>query len=78
MAECENCEFCVKRFTHATIEKRRMAYHCRHNDQKYIEDFFRDKKILKMPGFIGFSKPDGSFPVKNTPKWCPKKVVDQK
>lgn len=73
MTECETCEFCVKHFTHSSAENRRRVYHCRHIDQKYIENYFREKGILKMPGCIGFSKPDGSFPVKNTPKWCPKR-----
>ena len=73
MTECENCEFCVKHYTQSSSIHRRQGYYCRHNDQKYINDYFRDKRILKMPGFIGFSKTDGSFPVKNTPKWCPKR-----
>lgn len=76
MVECETCEFCVKYFTHSSSERRRSVYHCRHNNHKYIDDYFRDKKILKMAGCIGFSKKDGSFPVKNTPKWCPKKAVE--
>lgn len=44
---------------------------CRNPNKEKITKYFEEHKINKMPGFIGFIKADGSFPVKRTPKWCP-------
>ena len=75
MCECENCRYCRKHYVGFSRQSKRTEYYCNHEDQGQIEKYFRERKLLKMPGLIGFSKPDGSFPVKNTPKWCPKKEV---
>lgn len=51
---------------------------CSHPDQRKIDNYFKEHNISKMPGFIGFIKSDGSFPVKTTPKWCPKIITEDK
>ncbi len=51
----------------------RTEYSCRHENQKFIEDYYKSNKILSMPGHIGYGK--GVFPRKTTPKWCPKEAT---
>ena len=53
----------------------RYEYRCEHPNQKYIIDYFKEHKILKLHGFLGFSRA-GEFPVKTAPKWCPLKGAD--
>jgi hypothetical protein len=72
MNECERCQYCHGYKSYANRQAKRTAYYCRHPDQQRIKKYFDDHKILKTPGFIGFTKPDAGFPIKNTPKWCPK------
>lgn len=66
-AKCQLCQHCKCLQKTGNIRKK---YYCRHPNQKYIEDYFKEHNIQKMPGFLGFAK-FNDFPVKNTPKWCP-------
>lgn len=50
----------------------RHEFHCGHPDRQYIENYHKEHGIKKYPPFIGYSKPDMTFPIKRTPKWCPK------
>lgn len=65
--ECEKCEFLFKykRFGNA-----RYAFYCHHPNQLSIIDYYKEKRILSMPGFLGFA--EKGFPKKQTSKWCPK------
>lgn len=71
MCQCNHCEYCKSYQTKGNKFAKRTAYHCKHPDQKAIKQFFDEHKMIKMIGFIGFSKTDGGFPIKRTPKWCP-------
>lgn len=67
--ECNKCEY-MKCYRHDS----RSSFQCCHPNQQFIDDYFKEHEISKMPGFIGFSKPWESVPInKTTPKWCPKK-----
>lgn len=66
--ECDKCEYCYG-FTHDT----RRGFHCMYPNKEYIKNYFKEKRIKKMEGFIGFGKSFSDVPVnKTTPKWCPK------
>lgn len=68
--ECDKCEYCLG-LKHDT----RKGFHCKHPNQNHINDYFKEKKIQKMPGFIGFGENFADVPKnKTTPKWCPKKA----
>ena len=65
--ECDNCVYC-KGHWHNT----RKSFMCCHYNQEYIIDYFKEHKIQKMPGFIGFGDNYATKPKnKTTPKWCP-------
>jgi hypothetical protein len=64
---CISCE-CLR--SHKRLGNTRTEYYCGHENQRYIDAYYRQKKIQSMPGFIGFGKAE--FPRKTTPKWCPK------
>ena len=43
-------------------------------DQEYIMQYFSDRNIRSMPGFIGYTGwNDSVVPCKFTPRWCPRK-----
>lgn len=68
--ECDKCEYCsaIRRDT-------RKGFYCEHPNQRYINDYFKEKDIQKMPGFVGFGEKFADVPKnKTTPKWCPKKA----
>lgn len=72
--ECDKCEYCRK-YLHDT----RSGFHCEHPNQRHITNYFKEKGIQKMPGFIGFSENYGVVPKnKTTPKWCPKPKAGEK
>lgn len=67
---CYECDFCKD---NRRAGNTRGAYYCKHPNQSYIIDFFKQHKINKMPGFIGFGQKYENYPSnKTTPKWCPK------
>lgn len=52
----------------------RASFSCEHPDHGYILDYFKKRRIQKMPGFLGYGKPfSGEVPIKTSPAWCPKK-----
>lgn len=63
MCKCIKCDYAVEHWGKGRL--------CKHPDGEKIQKYFDENNIKKMPGFIGFLKADGSFPVKKTPKWCP-------
>lgn len=67
--ECDKCKYC---FSYRRVETK--AFMCYHPNQKYINEYFKNHKIQKMPGFIGFGERFSDVPKnKTTPKWCPEK-----
>lgn len=47
---------------------------CEHPDQDYIMQYFNERDIRSMPGFIGYTGwNDNIVPCKYTPRWCPRK-----
>lgn len=42
--------------------------------REYIMQYFSDRDIRSMPGFIGYTGwSDSIVPCKYTPRWCPRK-----
>lgn len=71
---CAECEYCRGNTPNGNTRK---EYKCKHPNQNHIFDYFIKHNIKKMKGFIGFSKPySQQVPIKNSPKWCPKKSID--
>lgn len=71
--ECDKCEYC-----NGYLLDTRREFHCKHPNQEYIINYFREKKIKKMEGFIGYSEKFSDVPInKTTPKWCPKKEIEE-
>ena len=75
MSECE-CTECFYLKTHRKVACSRTAYHCGHPNQASIVEHFKIHRIQKMPGFLGFGT--AAFPLKRTPKWCPRKNIASK
>ena len=72
--ECDKCEYC-----NGCGAGKRTPFHCKHPNYDYIYEYFKEHKIQKMPGFIGFGEKYSDVPVnKTTPKWCPKKMNGEK
>ena len=67
MKECK-CITCDKCFKWCTGKQIQVS--CR-ADNDSIYEYWKTHKIKKALGFIGFMK-NGIFPIKKTPKWCPK------
>ncbi len=52
----------------------RTSFTCAHPDQNYIHDYFIQKGMHKMPGFLGFgARYSDAVPIKTAPAWCPEK-----
>jgi len=52
----------------------RTSFTCSHPDQGYIQDYFHEKGMSRMPGFLGFgARHSDAVPVKTAPAWCPEK-----
>ena len=50
------------------------SFTCSHPDQGYIQDYFREKRMNKMPGFLGYgARYSEAVPIKTSPAWCPEK-----
>lgn len=56
------------------VRKYRKEVFCRHPNQKYIHEYFRNKRMKKMPAFLGFEYK--KFPVMGSPAWCPFKMKE--
>jgi hypothetical protein len=74
--KCAECKYCKDSRRYGNT---RGSFHCEHPDKKYILEYFKDYKIHKMEGFIGFGKPFENTPsIKTSPAWCPKKKQEGK
>ena len=67
--KCPTCFYLLTRHKFGTV---RTECRCGHPDKRFIDEFFESHKLQKEPGFICFRHP-GEFPLKRTPKWCPRK-----
>lgn len=69
---CKECQHkkVIRRFGNTTAE-----VYCEHPNKQYINVYFRENRIRKMQGFIGFVNSQGVFPLKKAPKWCPLKEL---
>ena len=63
---CANCG-CCSRFKR--VGMRNAWFRCDHPDEKYISNYFREHKLIKMPRFLGYGK--DKVPIKTSPRWCP-------
>lgn len=69
--KCSECEYC--KLYHSRYGNWKSCF-CEHPDQEYIVQYFSDRDIRSMPGFIGYTgRNDSIVPCKNTPRWCPRK-----
>ena len=69
--KCSECEYCDG---YRRIGNTRTSFSCNHPEQRYIMDYFTQKGIRKMPGFLGFGAAHSdTVPLKTSPAWCPKK-----
>ena len=74
--KCVDCGYC--RGTKGKYAERK-GFRCEHPNQSYILEYFKEKNILKMAGFIGFGKCYADKPtIKTAPAWCPKKGEGKK
>ena len=49
--KCSGCQHCSGL---RPIGNTRTSFTCSHPDQGYINNYFREKRMQKMPGFLGF------------------------
>ncbi|MCI6044273.1 hypothetical protein MR857_13320 [bacterium] len=71
---CSGCEHCREFRRDGNT---RSSFLCKHPDYEYIENYFKEHRIEKMAGFIGFGKRWFHVPtIKTSPAWCPKKKED--
>ena len=67
--KCSECDYC--KFYHSRYGNRKSCF-CEHPDQEFIMQYFSDRDIRSMPGFIGYTGwNDSIVPCKYTPRWCP-------
>ena len=73
--KCSGCQHCSGL---RQIGNTRTSFTCSHPDQGYINNYFREKRMQKMPGFLGFgARYSDAVPVKTAPAWCPEKKVPE-
>lgn len=67
--ECEHCRGSKGRYAE------RSGFHCEHPNHEYVANYFKEHKIQKMTGFIGFGAVYADKPnIKTSPAWCPRKA----
>ena len=69
--KCSGCRHCsgLRR-----VGNTRTSFTCSHPDQDYIQNYFTQKRMQKMPGFLGYgARYSDAVPVKTAPAWCPEK-----
>lgn len=72
---CSECEYCKEApsGTHSS----RGSFYCKHPNQKFIKNYYKENRISRMVGFIDYGKPYGHAPkLKTAPRWCPLKKED--
>ena len=73
--KCSGCQHCSGL---RPVGNTRTSFSCSHPDQGYILDYFREKRIQKMPGFLGYgARYSDAVPIKTAPAWCPKKKASE-
>ena len=73
--KCSECDYCSG---FRPLGNTRTEFTCIHSDQDYIKNYFHEKRIQKMPGFIGFgARYSDAVPIKTAPAWCPEKKVPE-
>lgn len=69
--KCSLCEHCKGNKRNMNT---RMEYWCKRADTEHISNYYKEHKITKAIGFIGFGKPySRELPIKSSPAWCPRK-----
>lgn len=69
--KCSGCQHCSGL---RKVGNTRTRFTCSHPDQGYIKDYFYEKRMHKMPGFLGFgARYSDAVPIKTAPAWCPEK-----
>lgn len=72
---CSACQHCSG---FRPLGNTRTSFTCGHPDQRYIKDYFHEKGIRKMPGFLGYgARYSDTVPVKTSPAWCPEKKAPE-
>ena len=69
--KCSGCRHCsgLRR-----VGNTRTSFTCSHPDQDYIQNYFTEKRMQKMPGFLGYgARYSEAVPIKTAPAWCPEK-----
>ena len=73
--KCSGCQHCSGL---RPVGNTRTSFTCSHPDHGYINDYFREKRMQKMPGFLGFgARYSDAVPIKTAPAWCPEKRVPE-
>ena len=73
--KCSGCQHCSGL---RPVGNTRTSFSCSHPDQGYILDYFREKRIQKMPGFLGYgARYSDAVPIKTAPAWCPEKKAPE-
>lgn len=73
--KCSGCQHCsgFRRFGN-----KRTSFTCSHPNQDYIRNYFHEKRMQKMPGFLGYgAKYSDAVPIKTAPAWCPEKKASK-
>ena len=64
--KCSGCQHCSGL---RPIGNTRTSFTCSHPDQGYINNYFREKRMQKMPGFLGFgARYSDAVPEKKVPE----------
>lgn len=69
--KCSGCQHCSGL---RKVGNTRTIFTCSHPDQGYILDYFHERRMQKMPGFLGYgARYSDAVPIKTAPAWCPEK-----
>lgn len=72
IVRCSECEYCRE---FRKIGNTRSSFTCGHPDGEYVRKYYKEHRITRMEGFIGYGKPfSEEVPIKTSPAWCPKKA----
>lgn len=73
--KCAECGYCKDNRAWGNT---RGSFFCEHPNHEHINQYFKDHKIQKMQGFIGFGERFKDKPsIKTAPAWCPKKAEQE-
>ena len=74
--KCKDCPHLVMQ---RKITSARYDCLCKHPNQDYIYEYFKENNIRKYQGFLCYSKPNIKEPtIKTAPKWCPLKESEER